>query len=1326
MVSAAVMLAGALSSHAQITLYDAQDVGQTKATLSADFPDLGQTHGFQYKYGTLPVIDDFSKLALSPQSDPVKLSTTGSYAWSARTVKGWVESKGQIPGGQSSTMSATVTLTAPTEISFEWAVDSEEGVGLLRFIVDGETVKEISGLLDFDKVSHEVAAGKHTISWTYYKKSATNQGLDIGMVKNILIRNTTPGSWITTTAASGSTQLECLYPSQNYLYRAFSENGADSIFSAPNRFRTTDIVLTNGAVSNITQTKATYTTPALTVDNDPFSSQTVLFPYDTFIEKLVDSIYKTFLTSYQTNGFEVGFYRIQATVTSSSSPWLTIKFTTDRDGELSFNYRDFSYSWKANNIYQYVGYTSVILDGVREDLKGTGGTYRKNIGPGTHTLTIRSVHNGSDFSPSIFSLAIDGSVPTSIEERNGITSVVIKYANLNPCTTYKVRTSFTPQYESPLEEKWPITDYTSQFTTLPLKASEPSVSATTQSTATIESSFEYGDATITAMGLQYRDATGKRWTSYPMEISEGAHSQKLTRLKPSTAYTCRAYIKCPGNDTVFSPETRFSTLSIQALAPSKVKVTQSQVTLQGEVKVGDANIYQRGIQYKATNATEWISVEDGGTDSVFTTVIKGLYWGKQYQARTFVQAAGCNMICSDAVDFTTLDSYFGSDSSVSTTQTSIILTQGIAELDDAVIVEEYGFEYYFGYIPGEPWPIENPQHIRIAVVPSDGKISTTISNLVPGTSISYNPYIKLKNGDLTYRYQYFKEVSTNQVFLTIKSSTITPTGASFEFVVNECVDEDKRPFMDADVTDIAYNITQRQNAPDSYIACSSPLTISGLEPETRYFLYFSGKVDGKFCRIQDPGFRYFVFTTPAVSINPSFTNITQTKAQMDVSIDAGDLQVTDLYYKISGRDYVPCGASNVIKNLKPNTFYYVEFKGKVNGEDKVWWMSASALFSFSTESVISTGSVLKVDQTSALVKWTESHGDATYKSSGMELSTNSTFINPEVILGQPNTELRVTNLTPDTKYYYRSFIETEEGGKQYETGSDLTFTTKVISCANDNVSNISNRSATMNGVIDCDAYSSAEFGFQWKKMTGWESDPAFTKGVKNDDGTIAVALVPGMLDPDTDYQYRSAVRYKGNVYTATDWVTFRTESEFVYYPASVYTMYRTDRENNAIILCGYFVAGSETVVSQGYEYWRTDTRTSASKTAAGRYVVNTDESMAYTFAQGELAEGQYALRAFVKTEAGNTIYGDIVGFTVTPTGALASDVVMSDDEPVIYAEDSMVKVRNAEGMDCRIYDIYGKLIHQALNMQDYEEFRLPASGVFIVRLSNGDTVKLRI
>ncbi|WP_300848397.1 hypothetical protein, partial [uncultured Duncaniella sp.] len=68
MMSVLAILVGLSNSSAQIALHEATDITQTKATLSADFPDASADHGFQYKYGFLPEIDEFSKSALLPTS----------------------------------------------------------------------------------------------------------------------------------------------------------------------------------------------------------------------------------------------------------------------------------------------------------------------------------------------------------------------------------------------------------------------------------------------------------------------------------------------------------------------------------------------------------------------------------------------------------------------------------------------------------------------------------------------------------------------------------------------------------------------------------------------------------------------------------------------------------------------------------------------------------------------------------------------------------------------------------------------------------------------------------------------------------------------------------------------------------------------------------------------------------------------------------------------------------------------------------------------------------------------------------------------------------
>ena len=132
-------------------------------------------------------------------------------------------------------------------------------------------------------------------------------------------------------------------------------------------------------------------------------------------------------------------------------------------------------------------------------------------------------------------------------------------------------------------------------------------------------------------------------------------------------------------------------------------------------------------------------------------------------------------------------------------------------------------------------------------------------------------------------------------------------------------------------------------------------------------------------------------------------------------------------------------------------------------------------------------------------------GDATMICSGLE------FLNEIITSESESREHIITELIPNKSYSCRSYVETVEGGRIYST--QKSFTTKSITTNTLPVSNISNRSATMNGTIECDDISSAEFGFQWKQMEGWVSDPAFTKGRKLDDSSISVTLVMVCLNP---------------------------------------------------------------------------------------------------------------------------------------------------------------------------------------------------------------------
>ena len=162
------------------------------------------------------------KTALAYNSDPVQITTTGTYAWMAKASKGQVESNPNVPVGEMSEMSISVNLSATASVSFEWSVDSEEEIGFLSFALDGNTVKSISGLVDFTRESFQILEGVHTLSWRYSKKAASNVGLDKGMVRSICVQNTTPGEWAYASTTGSSVTIESLNSGKDYIFRASS------------------------------------------------------------------------------------------------------------------------------------------------------------------------------------------------------------------------------------------------------------------------------------------------------------------------------------------------------------------------------------------------------------------------------------------------------------------------------------------------------------------------------------------------------------------------------------------------------------------------------------------------------------------------------------------------------------------------------------------------------------------------------------------------------------------------------------------------------------------------------------------------------------------------------------------------------------------------------------------------------------------------------------------------------------------------------------------------------------------------------------------------
>lgn len=1282
-------LAFALPTHAQLASSDATDVTQTRATLHAEFPSDASSRGFEYKYGKLTALTDFDRLALSPFSDPINLTTSGN-KWSARTVKGWVESCKDLTSGQSSEMTTTVTLTAPTTVTFEWSVDSEENYGLLSFSADGTQVAQISGSVPFTSVTHTLAAGKHTLKWRYDKKSSTNVGLDLGMVKNIHIANTTPGEWIATEATNNDHTITNLYPSQTYLWRAVS-TAADSdtrSYSPLRQFITDSVSVDSVHVTDITQTKARLTSQVNPGDAQVTKGfQRHLTLNDERSLALIDPSCDIPCNIICSDEWKIHGYSLSCIYLRPSA---SIKI------EVILPVQCYLYFTCSSSRGQF----DLIIDNKR--IGRAKGEVKHALSAGKHLIMLSSTYDDVTISSLKF-INEDGS-PISFPNSSMIEwdiknndDMSASLDALNPNTTYWVRSYIRPNYDSPLKKTWSGTYSQWQpFNTLALLADTIPATNIKQASATINGKAKGGDATIIARGLQYRDKEGKRFTDFPSTSSDTLLSQKLTRLRPSTDYEYRAYIQAEDCDTVFSPLATFRTADVIPVKPELLTATQHTAKIQGKVISGDATIYQRGMQFRKVGE-EWEDVEDGGSDSIYVLSKTDLLMNRWYEARTYVQPAGSAIIYSDILEFHTKNLEIACDTITDIYQHSAVI-HGHVDL-----TEEKSL--FVG--------VDKPTSQTI-YPDSAGYFRIQLSNLSYNQTQKIPIWVRNTNGEenvcpvsLT-TIPYFKD--------DLRVSNITQTSADAIvslFPTNESYEK--------------IGIRYQKSSGGDWIECESKIEdstltarLTDLQPNQGYYYQGYVVVDGV-----EYETKALSFKTSDVSLYLSFRDITQTKASVTFSIYAGTATIRELKYYLNGKEYTNL-ASNVYSNqsiitlrasfsgLAPSTRYTIKFSALVNGIPMTWETTSSNpnYYSFTTRPVSVTLNVTDVSQTSVTASCKLNYGDATFVKSWFGYYDGPTH---ETVQSDDNT-VRITNLLPSTTYTISAYIETKEGGTTYAV---RTVTTKAISCTTGKATDVSNNSAKFHGTIDCDSYSPTyRFGFQWKQMQGWATEPAFTRANKLDDGTITLGLVDRMLKPDTDYQFRTAVMRGDEVVAhGADWQTFRTELEYIYYPGTVYTLYRTDRETNSLILCGYYVAGSEPVIEQGYDYWTT------SKSAPIR--IPTDETMRHTLDISTLDDGNYQVRAFATTASG-TVYGETLGFSIFNGGLSATADIAADSDIHCYGTDEGIVIDNATGYTAVIMDVTGRQLSHRENMGIKESFPMAQDAIYIVKISDGSVFKVKL
>lgn len=461
--------------------------------------------------------------------------------------------------------------------------------------------------------------------------------------------------------------------------------------------------------------------------------------------------------------------------------------------------------------------------------------------------------------------------------------------------------------------------------------------------------------------------------------------------------------------------------------------------------------------------------------------------------------------------------------------------------------------------------------------------------------------------------------------------------------------------------------------------------------------------------LENPSHAASAKTLPVTLTLNEVENITQTEAKLSCTIEAGDAIVIEKGFMfeesklaVKGDDF-----SITMKNLLPDRTYYYNAYAILSNGSTVYSESDN----FTTSGIYISTEIGEITQTSALIEISCNMDNDMIDTKGIEWASNG-----EIMQLDCKSKCRITELPANSTVFYRGYVKINDAIYYSE---DKKLNTLEIKTSFEAADAISNTSATLHATVECDTYSSAQFGFEWRKYDAPDLVPSNT--------VIAEQLIKGKiafslrgLSPSTYYKYRSFVKYKNKEYFS-EWTAFGTADSFVLWAPKVETFPTIDIKGTDVTMYGYVIPGSEEVMQKGFEYWIKSQKDNI------LYATVKDDNM-QAKVTGLQPFTTYCYRAFAKTASGTT-YGQEFEFT-TESGTGINSVqdnsfkVCLMNNPV--SDEACIKINGLQGnrIIYKIYSVQGHLVKTGnTETQDstdtiFIDTRELTGGLYILQISN--------